>query len=294
VYYKAGSCYKVNKIDQIENKELIMRNCRIFSGSSHTDLSRCIVEKLGTSLSPFTVTSLPNKEKTIDIEVSVRNQDVFIIQSGSDFVNDHLMELLILVNACKIASARRITAILTYFPYSKFSKKKKPRACITAKLVADMLTIAGVDHVITMDLHSARIQGFFDVPVDNLIAEPSIARYIKDTIPEYKNAVVVSKNAGGAKQITSFADKLNINFALIHKDGEVKYSFQPVSDVENGTFIPAASLSGSVESSNDLVTTPTIERKDSSFPINPNGITLIGDVSNRVTFILDDSNYDIL
>ena len=147
-----------------------------------------------------TFKSSPNHEMSVDIGVSVRNQDVFLIQSGSDQMNDHLMELLILIHACKSASAKRVTAILPYFPYGKMGKKKQARGSITAKLVANMLDVAGVDHVITMDLHSSQIQGFFNRPVDNLFAEPSIAKFIKEHIPEYATGVVVSKNAGGAKR----------------------------------------------------------------------------------------------
>ena len=131
------------------------------------------------------------------------------------------MELLIMINACKFASAKRITAILPYFPYSKHCKRKRLRGAITAKLVANMLAVAGVHHVITMDLHNSQIQGFFQRPVDNLFAEPSIAKYIRENIPGYFNGVVVAKNAGGAKRITSLADRLNIDFALLHKDTSV-------------------------------------------------------------------------
>ncbi|CAG8708351.1 3964_t:CDS:2, partial [Dentiscutata heterogama] len=122
--------------------------------------------------------------------------------SGSTQINDHLMELLIMISACKGASASRVTAVMPYFPYSKQSKKKKYRCAITAK-VANLLSVAGVDHIITMDLHASQMQGFFNRPVDNLYAEPCIAKWIQDTVPEYANGVVVSKNAGGAKSAFS-------------------------------------------------------------------------------------------
>ncbi len=124
-----------------------------------------------------------------------------------------------MINACKTASARRITAVIPCFPYARQDKKDKSRAPITAKLVANMLTVAGADHVITIDLHASQIQGFFDIPVDNLYCEPPILRYIRTHIPNYKaNVVIVSPDAGGAKRATAIADKLDVEFALIHKE----------------------------------------------------------------------------
>lgn len=131
------------------------------------------------------------------------------------------MELMIMINACKTSSASRVTAVIPYFPYGKQSKQKKTRGAITAKLIANMLATAGVDHIITMDLHSSVIQGFFDRPVDNLLAEPSIAKYIKEHIPDYTDGVIVAKNAGGAKRVTSLADRLKIGFAMIQKEHQI-------------------------------------------------------------------------
>jgi ribose-phosphate pyrophosphokinase len=128
------------------------------------------------------------------------------------------MELFIMVNACKTASARRITAVLPNFPYARQDRKDKSRAPITAKLMANMIQTAGCHHVITMDLHASQIQGFFDVPVDNLYAEPSVVNYIKTHLSGGKNAIIVSPDAGGAKRAASLADRLDLNFALIHKE----------------------------------------------------------------------------
>jgi ribose-phosphate pyrophosphokinase len=125
---------------------------------------------------------------------------VFILQSTAPGeINDGLMELLIMINACKTASARRITAVIPNFPYARQDKKDKSRAPISAKLIANMLQTAGCNHIITMDLHASQIQGFFNVPVDNLYAEPSTLRYIRENF-DYKNAVIVSPDAGGAKR----------------------------------------------------------------------------------------------
>ncbi|KAG6898764.1 hypothetical protein C0993_004469 [Termitomyces sp. T159_Od127] len=166
---------------------------RILTGNSHPELAQAVAERLNVPLVPVTVKNFSNGEINVKISESVRDEDVFIIQSGCGDVNDNLMELLILISACKTASARRITAVIPCFPYARMDKKDKSRAPITAKLVANMLTVAGCDHVITMDLHASQIQGFFDIPVDNLFSEP----------------LMIS--------VTAIADKLNVEFALIHR-----------------------------------------------------------------------------
>lgn len=141
-----------------------------------------------------------NGEINVKIAESIREEDVFIIQSGSSDVNDNLMELFVLISACKTASARRITAVIPCFPYARMDKKDKSRAPITAKLVANMLAVAGCDHVITMDLHASQIQGFFDIPVDNLFSEPLMISYIKACIDGWNDSIIVSPDAGGAKR----------------------------------------------------------------------------------------------
>lgn len=141
-----------------------------------------------------------NGEINVKIGESVRDEDVFILQTGSADVNDNMMELLILISACKTASARRISAIIPCYPYARQDKKERSRAPITAKLIANMLAVAGCDHVITMDLHASQIQGFFDFPVDNLYSEPHMIAYIKREIPGWKNGIIVSPDAGGAKR----------------------------------------------------------------------------------------------
>ncbi|KAI9013027.1 phosphoribosyltransferase-like protein [Gaertneriomyces semiglobifer] len=191
---------------------------KIFAGNSHVEFAKQVAKRLGLELAKCVVCKYSNQETSVTIGESVRDEDVFIIQSGCGEINDHLMELLIMINACKTASARRITAVIPCFPYARQDKKDKSRAPISAKLVANMLTVAGADHVITMDLHASQIQGFFNIPVDNLYAEPSTLKYIRDSIPDYQNVVIVSPDAGGAKRATSIADKLDLEFALIHKE----------------------------------------------------------------------------
>jgi len=157
------------------------------------------------------------------------------------------MELLILIQACKGSSARRITAVIPCFPYARMDKKDRSRAPITAKLVANMLTVAGCDHVITMDLHASQIQGFFDIPVDNLYSEPTMIQYIKRHVADWKNAVIVSPDAGGAKRVTAIADKLGIEFALIHRERKRRpLNGQLVEDGEETMEVLVGDIDGKV------------------------------------------------
>ncbi|KAL9699876.1 hypothetical protein quinque_003317 [Culex quinquefasciatus] len=195
-----------------------MPNIKVFSGSSHPDLASRIVDRLGIDLGKVVTKKFSNLETCVEIGESVRGEDVYIVQSGSGEINDNLMEMLIMINACKIASASRVTAVIPCFPYARQDKKDKSRAPISAKLVANMLSVAGADHIITMDLHASQIQGFFDIPVDNLYAEPAVLKWIRENIAEWRNSIIVSPDAGGAKRVTSIADRLNVEFALIHKE----------------------------------------------------------------------------
>ncbi|KAH7883577.1 phosphoribosyl pyrophosphokinase [Phlebopus sp. FC_14] len=187
---------------------------KIFTGTSHPELAEIIARRLGLSLSKAEVTKSGIGETHVRIAESVRENDVYIINTGCGAVNTALMELCIMIHACKIASAKRITAVLPLFPYSRQDKKDKSRAPITAKLVANMIQKSGCDHIITMDLHASQIQGFFDVP---LFAEPSSILYIR-THFDLQHIVIVSPDAGGAKRATSIADRLGVDFALFHKE----------------------------------------------------------------------------
>lgn len=176
---------------------------------------------MGIQVTPCICKKFADQSIDVRIGASVRDEDVFVLQTGNSphvDPNDSLMELLIIISACKTASARRITAVIPAFPYSRHDKKDKSRAPITAKLVANMITVAGANHVITMDLHASQIQGFFDIPVDNLTSEPSVARWIRTRIPDYRNSIIVSPDAGGAKRATSLADLLGVDFALINRN----------------------------------------------------------------------------
>ncbi|KAB5540432.1 phosphoribosyltransferase-like protein [Coniochaeta sp. 2T2.1] len=195
-----------------------MRNTLIFPGNSCPSLTSKICENLGMQPAEAELTQFSNGETSVRILTSVREKDVFIVQSGSPNINDTIMELLIMISACKGGSANKITAVLPYFPYSRQSKKKSHRGAITARMLANLLHVAGVKHVVTVDLHASQMQGFFQCPVDNLHAEPLIARWIRHNVPNWREAVVVSKNAGGTKRVTSLADALKLNFGMVTTD----------------------------------------------------------------------------
>jgi ribose-phosphate pyrophosphokinase len=195
-----------------------MRGVKVFSGTSHPALTEAICQRLGTTPAKVDLGYFANGEIRVQIGTSIRNEDVFIVQSGSQSINDSVMELLIMIAACKGGSAKSITAVMPYFPYSRQSKKKAHRGAITAKMIANLMVVAGVSHVITVDLHSSQMRGFFGKPVDNLLAEPIIVRWIKTNVRDWKDAVVVSKNVGGTKRVTSLADVLKLSFALISTD----------------------------------------------------------------------------
>ncbi|KAI0198058.1 phosphoribosyltransferase-like protein [Astrocystis sublimbata] len=195
-----------------------MRGTLVFSGTSCPSLTGKICGNLGMTPAEADLSQFSNGETSVRILTSVRDKDVFIVQSGSPTINDTIMELLIMISACKGGSANKITAVLPYFPYSRQSKKKSHRGAITARMLANLLHVAGVKHVVTVDLHASQMQGFFQCPVDNLHAEPLIARWVRLNIPDWKEAVVVSKNAGGTKRVTSLADALKLNFGLVTTD----------------------------------------------------------------------------
>ncbi|KII68760.1 Ribose-phosphate pyrophosphokinase 2 [Thelohanellus kitauei] len=164
----------------------------IFAGTSCRDFVATICKELNINPGLISCGFFRNGETRVEIMESVRGVDVFLVQTGTYPVNDNLMELLIMIHSCKFASANKITAVIPCYPYSRQDKKDRSRAPITAKLVADMLTQAGANHVITMDLHASQIQGFYNVPVDNLVAEPLFVDWIIKNVPNYKSAVLIS------------------------------------------------------------------------------------------------------
>ncbi len=187
----------------------------ILAGNSNRPLAESVAKELGIILSDAEVGKFSDGEIAITLPQTVRGRDVFIIQSTSIPVNDNLMELLIMIDACKRASAGRITAVMPYFGYARQDRKARPRDPITAKLVADILTSAGADRVLTMDLHAAQIQGFFDIPVDHLYGAPLLARYFKNKMKE--DWVVVSPDVGSVGRARNFASRVNAALAIVDK-----------------------------------------------------------------------------
>jgi ribose-phosphate pyrophosphokinase len=187
----------------------------IFSGNSNPELANAICGYLKRDLGGAKVKRFSDGEIQIEIDENVRSKDVFVIQSTSSPVNDNLVELLLMIDALKRSSAKRITAVIPYFGYARQDKKVAPRVPISAKLVADLLTTAGANRIITMDLHAGQIQGFFDIPVDNLFAAPIIIDYMKHKFTH--DTIIVSPDAGGVERARAFAKRLDCGLAIIDK-----------------------------------------------------------------------------
>ena len=196
------------------------KEIKVFTGSSNPDLADMICKNLGISLGKSTVTAFADGECSISINEPVRGVDVFIVQSTCKPVNDSLMELLVMIDAMKRASAGRITAVIPYFGYARQDRKAKARDPISAKLVANLLTVAGADRVLTMDLHAAQIQGFFDIPVDNLLSNPVFVKYYMSKFEHPEEMVVVSPDVGSVARSRTFANKMGMNLAIVDKRRE--------------------------------------------------------------------------
>src|ERR671934_2326249 len=189
----------------------------VFSGRSHRDLAADIGEHLGVKLGDVELETFANGETYVRYCESIRGADVFIVQTGAEPVDRNLMELLLMIQAAKLASAKRITAVIPWFPYSRQDRKAKPREPISGRLVADMLQLAGADRVLTMDLHAGQIQGFFTIPVDHMTALPLFARHFRDLGLHGPGIVSVSPDAGRAKMAVRFAEMIEADFAIMHK-----------------------------------------------------------------------------
>jgi len=192
---------------------------KFFTGNAHNGLAQEIAGYLDIPVGDATVTEFSDGEIMVQINENVRGADVFVLQPTSMPVNRNIMELLLMVDALKRASASRITAVIPYYGYARQDRKVQPRVPISAKLVADLITAAGTNRVVTMDLHAAQIQGFFNIPVDNLYASPVLLDYIR-TRYNFENLVIVSPDAGGVERARSFAKKLQCSIAIIDKRRE--------------------------------------------------------------------------
>lgn len=211
---------------------------QVFAGNAHSALAHAICEDLEVDLGRATVTQWKNGETRVKLEENVRGSDVFVIQPTSHPVNHHLMELLLMIDALRRASATRITAVIPYYGYAKQEKKTSGREPISAKLVANLLTVAGATRVLTVDLHSPAIEGFFDIPVDHLRATPLLARAIRHDI--HDDIVVVSPDAGGVVRAEDFRERATGSLAIIskqHPGADRTVTLEMVGDVEGKTAV---------------------------------------------------------
>jgi hypothetical protein len=192
---------------------------KVFAGNSNRLLAEAICNYLNLPLGKATVRRFADQEIFVEIQENVRGEDVFVVQSTSFPTNDHLMELLIMIDAMRRSSARRITAVIPYFGYARQDRKPGPRTPISAKLVANLVTEAGADRVLTLDLHAGQIQGFFDIPTDNLYAVPILARDVKENY-DLKNVMVVSPDVGGVVRARALAKRLDCQLAIVDKRRE--------------------------------------------------------------------------
>ena len=192
---------------------------KLLAGNSNRPLAEAIAACLGTPLTDATVHRFADMEVFVEIHENVRGEDVFLVQSTSYPANDNLMELLVCIDALRRASARRITAVMPYFGYGRQDRKPGPRTPISAKLVANLITVAGANRVLTMDLHAGQIQGFFDIPVDNLYAAPLIAQDLKDHY-DVSDLIIVSPDVGGVGRARGIAKRLDVGLAIVDKRRE--------------------------------------------------------------------------
>ena len=194
------------------------KDIKIFAGSSNKRLAEAICKEMGMELGNAEVGAFSDGENFVSIYETVRGSDVFVVQSTSAPVNDNLMEMLIMIDALKRASAGRITAVMPYFGYARQDRKTKPRDPISAKLVANLITRAGADRVLTMDLHANQIQGFFDIPVDNLLGSPVFVNYFREKFADcHDQTMVVSPDVGSVARARAFAQKLGMGLAIVDK-----------------------------------------------------------------------------
>src|ERR687897_723326 len=211
---------------------------KVFSGSAHPRLAREIAQFLGVPMGQARLRRFPDTEVSFQIDENIRGTDVFLVQPTSAPVDPHLMELMIMTDAFRRSSAARITAVIPYYGYARQDRKDKPRVPISAKLVANVLSAAGTNRVLTMDLHKAQIQAFFDIPVDHLFAAPVIIEYLSRRA--YPNLTIVSPDAGGAERARAYAKRLGAELAVIDKrrteDGTAEV-MNVIGDVEGRTCI---------------------------------------------------------
>ena len=256
----------------------------IINGNSHPDLANMVAERMGIKNGGCSVFHKSNRETIVEISDSVRGKDIYIIQTGTKDANNNIMELLIMAYACKTSSARSIVGVIPYLPYSKQCKMRK-RGCIVSKLLAKMMCTSGLTHIITMDLHQKEIQGFFDIPVDNLRASPFLLQYIQESIPDYRNSVIVARNPGVAKKANSYAERLRLGLAVIH--GEQK---ETDADEVDGRYSPPPTRNSTPQhaptsSARQRTTSVSVGVPEHIVKVKP-PLTIVGDVSGRIAIMV--------
>ncbi|KAG7327013.1 hypothetical protein KOW79_010414 [Hemibagrus wyckioides] len=255
-----------------------------------TELANKITERLGVDLGKSVVSEGADRETRVEVKESVRGQDIFIIQTIRRDVNTAIMELLVMAYALKTSCAKNIIGVLPYFPYSKQCKMRK-RGSIVCKLLASMLAKAGLTHIITMDLHQKEIQGFFNIPVDNLRASPFLLQYIQEEIPDFRNAVIVAKSPSAAKRAQSYAERLRLGLAVIHGEAQSELD---LADGRNSppAFRPSCGPPGLELPWRYQAPFPGIELP-MMLPKEKPPITVVGDVGGRIAIIIDDIIDDV-
>jgi len=211
---------------------------KLFGGNSNPDLTKEVCDYLGVEQGKILATTFSDGETQVEIRENIRGMDVFVLQSTCTPVNHNLMELLIIMDALRRASAERITAVIPYYGYGRQDRKVKPRVPISAKLVADLITVAGATRVVSMDLHAGQIQGYFNIPVDNIYAAPILLKYIRENFKD--DMVIVSPDAGGVERARAFAKRLEISLAIIDKRRDapnVAEAMNIIGEVEGKTAI---------------------------------------------------------
>ncbi|KAI6232610.1 Ribose-phosphate diphosphokinase family-containing protein [Aphelenchoides fujianensis] len=273
----------------------------ILTGNAHPTLAELVCERMGVRKGDAAVYNKSNRETNVDIKQSVRGKDVFIIQSAAKDVNNNIFELLILIYACKTSSARTVTVVMPYLPYSKQCRMLR-RSAVTMKLVADMICRAGASRMVSLDLYKKEIQGFFSIPVDNLRASPYLLQYIRDNIPDFKNAVIVAKSPGVMHkasdpphslafmfdlQATSYADRLRLGVAVIHGE-EQKDQDDPLNHDGRQSPPVESKMEERPGSSDQKLTAASYEL----FPVmaakEKPPLTVVGDVGGRIAILVDD------
>src|SRR5947207_1922369 len=232
---------------------------KIFTGSSNRPLATSIAASIGTELGKSTIDAFPDGETFVKIEENVRGEDVFLVQSTSPPTNHYLMEMFIVMDALRRASASRITAVLPFYGYARQDRKDQPRVPITAKLVANLLVAAGANRILTMDLHAQQIQGFFDIPVDHLYAAPVMYKYLQEK--NLSNLVVVSPDVGGLKMAYAYSQVLDASLAIVakrRKSASEVESLSVIGEIRRKTVLMVDDLT---ETAGTLVTAAELVRK---------------------------------